>query len=341
MRRTGKGWLWSIGVCLLAVASLFFLLRHRHHSSLVVTPLAASFPADGREHAVMLLKRQDRRSLSSDEVTVRAMDDGSLRAIPVAGAIQVLMQAPVKAVDRNVRIMQAGRAGLRKVHFATDDSDSYGDGTPDALRLHLAEDRAAFRRWFWSLAELQAELPDAQKAAEITDCSALLRYAYREALRRHDAAWASEQHVGDITFPSVLQWRYPETILGTGLFRVRPGRFASGDESNGAFTQFADAHALMAWNTHLVGRSLRAAKPGDLIFYRQLEQNSPYHSMVVTGNDAAWVVYHTGPIGKNKGEIRRMALTDLLRHPDARWRPLAENSNFLGVFRWNVLREGE
>jgi len=140
---------------------------------------------------------------------------------------------------------------------------------------------------------------------------------------------------------SVHQWRYPETMLGAGLFRVRPGPFEEGDESNGAFAQFADAHSLMSWNAYRVGRALRAAKPGDLIFFRQLEQNSPYHSMVITGRDADWVVYHTGPIGKGKGEMRRMRIADLLRHPDARWRPVAENSNFLGVFRWNLLREGD
>jgi hypothetical protein len=39
--------------------------------------------------------------------------------------------------------------------------------------------------------------------------------------------------------------------------------------------------------------------------------------------------------------MRRMVLADLLRHPDVRWRPVAENSNFLGAFRWNLLREGD
>jgi uncharacterized protein YfaT (DUF1175 family) len=212
---------------------------------------------------------------------------------------------------------------------------------PDALRLHSAEDRAAFRQWFWRLAEMQTELPEAERAGEVQDCAALLRYAYREALKVHDAEWAEAQHVGDVAFESVRQWRYPETMLGAGLFRVRPGPLVEGDETNGAFLQFADAHALMSWNTYRVGRDLRAAKPGDLFFYRQLGENSPYHSMVITGSDADWVVYHTGPIGRHRGEMRRMALADLLRHPDVRWRPVAENSNFLGVFRWNLLREGE
>jgi uncharacterized protein len=50
------------------------------------------------------------------------------------------------------------------------------------------------------------------------------------------------------------------------------------------------------------------------------------------------VVYHTGPIGKDPGEIRRVSIPDLLHHPSPRWRPVTGNSNFLGVFRWNILR---
>ncbi len=63
--------------------------------------------------------------------------------------------------------------------------------------------------------------------------------------------------------------------------------------------------------------------------------------MIVTGDNADWVVYDTGPIGKEKGEVRRVSTEDLLHHPDLRWRPVPGNSNFLGVYRWNILREGE
>jgi uncharacterized protein YfaT (DUF1175 family) len=62
--------------------------------------------------------------------------------------------------------------------------------------------------------------------------------------------------------------------------------------------------------------------------------------MIVTGQPAEWVIYDTGPIGRDKGEIRRVAISDLLHHPQARWRPLPENRNFLGVYRWNILRDG-
>ena len=50
------------------------------------------------------------------------------------------------------------------------------------------------------------------------------------------------------------------------------------------------------------------------------------------------VVYHTGPVGKSAGEIRRPTLAQLMNFPDPRWRPVPSNSNFLGVYRWNILR---
>ncbi len=218
--------------------------------------------------------------------------------------------------------------------------DSYGDGTPDLLRLHTADDQRAFRSWFTELAGRAARLPPEKLPSEISDCSARLRYAYREALRKHDEVWLAAQ--GDecgFAIPSVRQYQYPETPLGAALFRVRPGSFVPADLEDGSFAQFADARTLMTLNTHFVGRRVGAARPGDLLFYRQLEQNSQYHSMIVAGQHADTVVYHTGPIGSAKGEMRVVAMEDLLHHPDARWRPLPENSNFLGVYRWNILRD--
>jgi uncharacterized protein YfaT (DUF1175 family) len=71
--------------------------------------------------------------------------------------------------------------------------------------------------------------------------------------------------------------------------------------------------------------------------------------MILTGTAHDWAVYDTGPMGNGRGpsldgqvlrgEVRRVALRDLLHHPDTRWRPVPDNSNFLGVYRWNILRE--
>jgi len=50
------------------------------------------------------------------------------------------------------------------------------------------------------------------------------------------------------------------------------------------------------------------------------------------------VVYNTGEDHGTKGEMRRVTLGELLDHPQPQWRPLSGNPNFLGVYRWNILR---
>jgi hypothetical protein len=219
-------------------------------------------------------------------------------------------------------------------------TDSFGDGTPDFLRLSDSADREAFRQWFVLIADYQAMRPVAQVPKEITDCASLLRYAYREALKKHDAGWFKDTGMEVGALPGEIgAWHYPDTPLGAGLFRVTPGPFVRGDEGTGAFAQFADAKTLVERNAYLVSRNVWQAEPGDLLFYRQFGESSPWHSMIVTrvGSGAA-VVYDTGEDHGAAGELRRVELTELLGHPQAEWRPLASNPNFLGVYRWNILR---
>ncbi|MGO9336855.1 MAG: DUF1175 family protein [Terracidiphilus sp.] len=223
-------------------------------------------------------------------------------------------------------------------------TDRFADGTPDFLRLADPADQAAFRQWFTAIADFQAIRPRTEIPSEITDCASLLRYAYREALKRHDDTWFASSGIEVSALPGEIRaWRYPETPLGAALFRVRSGSFEPADTSDGAFAQFADAKTLVERNAYLVSRDVRQAQLGDLLFYRQFGQTSPWHSMIVTriGGEAA-VVYDTGPFGEGahgkSGELRRVALAELLDHPQPQWRPVASNPNFLGVYRWNILR---
>lgn len=225
-------------------------------------------------------------------------------------------------------------------------ADRLKDGTPDFLRLDSATDREAFRSWFTAIAEYQSLRPAKDVPIEINDCAALLRYAYRGALHAHNDIWLEENQLGTLAYlPPVRKYSYPHTVLGAALFRVRLE--PPPENPKAAFAEFADAKTLHQFNTYLVARDVRLARPGDLLFYRQLEQNSPYHSMVFVGrsrwvndgsNDAI-LVYHTGPIGKAPGEMRRVGLKQLMQHPSPRWRPVPGNSNFLGVYRWNILKE--
>lgn len=225
-----------------------------------------------------------------------------------------------------------------------DYSDSFGDGTPDFLRLDSVTDRQAFRHWFTAIAERQV-FAGPQLPAEINDCAALLRYSFREALRRHDAAWTKTANLGALPAAAdVAKYQYPYTPVGSRLFRIQEGSFTARDLTDGTFAEFADVKTLVLSNAQFISKDVHRALPGDLIFYRQFEQQSPFHSMIFVGHSnfgpgEDWVVYHTGPDGSWPGEMRRVQLSSLIAHPDPRWRPLPGNRNFLGVYRWNILRE--
>jgi uncharacterized protein len=228
--------------------------------------------------------------------------------------------------------------------------DSHHDGTPDFLRLDSPADRASFRRWFTFLAEAQYFQPTESRPAEIDDCAALIRYAYREALHAHDSAWTSTARLPVVpAFESPGKYEFPYTPLGAALFRVAPGPLRAADltsSGSAAFAQFADAKTLWRENTHLISRDLNRAEPGDILFYRQLHEGEAgtYHSMIFLGpsqvhpDGETYVIYHTGPQRNGPGEIRRLTLDQLRRFPETEWRPDPENPRFLGIYRWNILK---
>lgn len=227
--------------------------------------------------------------------------------------------------------------------------DPESAAVPDFLRLDSPADREAFRQWFAAVAEYQALRPAKELPAEINDCAALLRYSYRAALHLHSAPWLAENKLEALaSLPSVRKYAYPHTPLGAAIFRVHSP--LEGLSLRESFAEFADAKTLMQLNTFFVSRDVRSARPGDLLFFRQLEQNSPYHSVIFVGRsrlipagpgEDAILVYHTGPTGNSPGEMRRVSLTQLLEHPSPRWRPVTGNSNFLGVYRWNILKDAD
>ena len=264
----------------------------------------------------------------------------------VSGGWQARIRAGVTPAVITLRVEIAGLPDARAALITTPDfTDSAEDGTPDFLRLDDPDDQQSFRRWFTFLAEAQYFEAPERRPAEIADCAALIRYAYREALRDHDGNWATGAHLPVVRgIPSVAKYQYPYTPLGADLFRVKPGGFQPADLPAGAFAQFADAKTLDLRATYFVTRDLDRAQPGDLLFYRQASDHMPFHSMIYIGasqiaKDAGrYLVYHTGPDAGGPGEIRRPTLDELRHFPDPDWRPLPDNPRFLGVFRWNILR---
>ena len=347
-----KGWRirWLAAPAMVAVVSVlgaFTLRRAFTPAAMLFEGAPSTLPGDGFTSAEINLRSSTSKNLTGLHVDVDDTHRVFVESISVKGDSAVIsVRAGVLPGETTLHFAAPGfEPAQLKLQTTLEASDSVGDGTPDFLRLHDTADRATFRRWFTLLAE--AEYYRHQNLGVIDDCAALLRYAYREALRRHDSAWAKA--VALPVAPSageIRQFQYPYTPLGAGLFRVRNGAFAANDVNNGTFAQFADAETLWRRNSYFVGRDIARARPGDLLFFRQEGHNFPFHAMIFLGPSQTesesggepLVIYHTGPIGKSPGEIRRPTLGQLMNFPDPRWRPVPSNPSFLGVYRWNILR---
>ncbi|MFN7997136.1 MAG: DUF1175 domain-containing protein [Bryobacteraceae bacterium] len=345
MRSNGRTLIFAGLLAAMAIGVIFFrkqgILPAPH---LTIKP--AQVVADGYDRVVMHI-----------ETTARGTPKLSLPGSPYRAFIEEIAradrgwQAVIRAGILPGRIrVRVELPGVRPSEIEFESvlyaRDSAGDGTPDFLRLDDSHDRQAFRRWFRWLAEAQYFQSPVSRPSEINDCAALIRYAYREALHVHDDAWSASAQLPLLpAFDSVTKVQYPFTPLGAGLFRIRPGPFQPSDLGSGAFAQFADAETLWRRNTHFVSRSVEAALPGDLLFFRQETGNERFHSMIYLGDSSIrkdgkrYILYHTGPTGSDPGEIRRPAVEELVRFPKAEWRPVTGNPSFLGVFRWNILRK--
>lgn len=187
--------------------------------------------------------------------------------------------------------------------------------------------REAFRMWFCWLAECVFSLK--ALPAEIRDCSSLLQFAWREALRSHTREWA--RRWGYTWLPPYPEPRFSEAPL----LRV-------GDERR----HFADARHLMRFNTRMLAAAVKAVQPADLLFYRS-PNSASWHAMAYLGRSSferskeRYAVRHTGPGGDWPDEVRRPAVRHLLQLPEPRWRPVQGNPHFLGVYRRNLLSDGD
>jgi uncharacterized protein YfaT (DUF1175 family) len=225
--------------------------------------------------------------------------------------------------------------------------DSDNDGIPDTAELRTFQDRDNFRRWFTAIAETQFYQLSDQWNAEQRDCAGLVRFAIREALRRHDRIWFQKMGPGyETVAPDVAGFDLDQNALGEKIFRTDFGSFHESDLRNGRFSEFADGRSLKNFNSVFVSRDRREAQSGDLLFfYQPWVQKFPYHVMVLLGsphiapNGAPdWVVYHTGSSPTDQGTVKKVQLSTLDHHPDPRWRPVESNKNFLGFYRLKILQ---
>lgn len=224
-------------------------------------------------------------------------------------------------VSRSVRVSAATPPAAREL-------DADRDGYPDRAELSSEDDRRAFVESFVEVALRQATEVEPSFEPAQRDCAGLVRYAYREALKRHDAAFAL-RHPGLRRLPEVRAFHYPAVpLLGTRLFRVKGGATLRPED-------FDEAPGAIALAEGSARRIEGPAAPGDLLLFRG---ESGAHLMIVArGGDEGRVVYHTGPHDQGPGEVRRVSMASLLAHPDPAWRPVAANPSFAGIYRFKIL----
>jgi uncharacterized protein len=230
--------------------------------------------------------------------------------------------------------------------MAAETSDSDSDGIPDRAELRSFEDRNSFRKWFTAIAEMQFYNQSGEWSASQRDCAGLVRFGWREALRRHDRPWFQKMGAQyEQLSADVRAYSLDESPTGEKLFRAAFGSFQEGDVAAGKFSEFADARTLKNFNCDLISRDRRQAQPGDLLFFHQpWVQKYPYHVMIFIGEARRasegvgdWVVYHTGGAPSDDGAVKKVRLAVLDHHPDKRWRPVENNPNFLGFYRLKIL----
>ncbi|MBD3284831.1 DUF1175 family protein [candidate division WOR-3 bacterium] len=217
--------------------------------------------------------------------------------------------------------------------------DVDADGFPDAAELTSDADQRNFRRWFTTIA-LSRYL---NQRDEITDCAGLIRYAYREALKKHDEEWRLRfGELLDASIPEIEAFHYPDVpLIGTDIFRIADGPYSVDDCSKGRFSNFADVPHLRRFHMEEIGRERSdGVKSGDLLFFAP--EGRETHVMVfIILQGEPYLLYHTGPRDnsevKDEGEMRLVKFETLMSLPDETWRPEAGNPAFVGFYRFKIL----
>jgi hypothetical protein len=163
------------------------------------------------------------------------------------------------------------------------------------------------RREVAQVALAQVRRMDPQWNPAQRDCAGLVRFAFRSAYRR-----------------------FQPRRLDSPLWRDDSGQ--PGD--------FADAETLLTHSFAPLGRdeaTRESLRTGDLVAFRQERDSGPiFHLMlVVRPEDKAHaptrVVYHPGDKG---APVRTGILQSLVTEAPVEWRPVPQNTAFLGFFRF-------
>ncbi|MGR9109101.1 MAG: DUF1175 domain-containing protein [Gammaproteobacteria bacterium] len=176
-----------------------------------------------------------------------------------------------------------------------------------------------FRAWFLRIVEEQLRQGPNPRWYQ-QDCAGLVRFAANEALKVHDADWLRLNGLSNRFLP-------PELNLDPAQ-RAWARQWQQGKGRSGPYVT---AIKLIQFNSLPIGREWQLARPGDLLFF---DQGDEQHLMIWMGQSIA---YHTGTTTATDNGMRTVGLAQLLTWKDTRWIPDASNPNFIGFFRLRFL----
>ncbi len=169
-----------------------------------------------------------------------------------------------------------------------------------------------------------------------SDCAGLIRYAYKETLKKHDEKWIIKNNYNGPVFKD-LKYNYPDVpYIGIKLFRKRSGVF-NPDTIDKDFSDYVTARYLIEFNFDFISKDINKAKSGDILaFFHPEDPSFPYHLMVyISYNNENYLIYHTGPI-EGGGYIKVVKIKDFFKF-DPSWLPVETNKYFLGIFKFKIL----
>ncbi|MCX7820736.1 MAG: DUF1175 domain-containing protein [Brevinematales bacterium] len=242
-----------------------------------------------------------------------------------------------KVIDNiKLEINYKGKKFITNLSVVLPLNDFDRDGYPDFME---EINRKNFVEWFCVIVESQFYYPSDEWYDVHKDCAGLIEFAYKMALMKHSEDWVKKfKYLPDVSIPDENIFYYPDIpYLGRRVFRVREGSFNT-ESIDVDFSETASGSLLRNYSMVFKGRDYRDAEKGDIFFF--FDDNNlkmPSHSMVFFKDVEPYFIYHTGPDITNKGFVKKVFLKELLNHPKIEWRPVPENKNFVGIYRWKIL----
>lgn len=311
---------------ILRIISIIPLFSILHCQTDTLTSSLTSLPADTISGGAVVLNKTFR---SEDKIVIPKSD--SIEIISVEDTSNQI-KVYFKSTKRPGKVVFHSEKGLQlELNFYSSVSDTDEDGFPDSVELSQ-EDAERFRNWFVRIAESQFVKPNSYWNPNERDCAGLIRYSFREALKKHDLDWFLQSGISlDKNFPDITSYSYPNVpFLGEKIFKQKKGSALD----LASFGNFANAETLFRFNTIFISKNIVEAKRGDLLFFENRgEIRFPFHSMIVSdvaGNEP-FVIYHTG----DGNILKRVPISYL--SSSRIFRISSENPHFMGLYRFSIL----